>query len=413
MIVNPGSSRLHAATIAIPDPGPLTRFTDGSGAAFLRGNDGFVALGEIARLEGPTMAEADAWWTEFAAKVENETEMPGRFGTGPLAYGAFVFDPERGNTKPVFVVPEVVIGRRDGVSWLTQVGYDRVSPVRPDPQPAPQPPMGLYFEDGQVTGADWLQLIAHVSERMQRGDAERVVLARDLRAIATSPISMAWVLRQWLLNYGGCTCYLVDGVVGATPDVMLHRENGLVTSRVLAGGIERLGSVDNSTRMATLLSSSERMHQHRLAVEASSVSLRRFFTGMHVPEAPFVATFPDMLYLATDICGVAEPENSSLKLAAALHPVASIVGSPRGNAREIIAEDELLERGHFTAPVGWIDAQGDGEWFVAQRTVHRLASGTVLTMYASSTISATTLPHNKLVSTEMKFAQMRQILRGQ
>ncbi|SER93852.1 menaquinone-specific isochorismate synthase [Propionibacterium cyclohexanicum] len=413
MIINPGSSRLHASTIAIPDPGPLTRYTDGSGAAFLRGNDGFVALGEIARLDGPTMAEANSWWSEFAATVENETEMPGRFGTGPLAYGAFVFDPERGHTKPVFVVPEVIIGRRDGVAWLTQVGYDRVSPVHPPVQPAPQPPMGLYFQDGEVTGARWLKLIAHVSERMQRGDAERVVLARDLRAIATSPISMAWVLRQWLINYNSCTCYLVDGVVGATPDVMLHRENGLVTSRVLAGGIERLGSIDNATRMATLLSSGERMHQHKLAIEASKESLSPFFTGMHIPEAPFVATFPDMLYLATDISGVAAPDNSSLELAAALHPVASVVGSPRGNARQIIAEDEKLERRHFTAPVGWIDAQGDGEWYVAQRTVHRMPNRTELTMYASSTISASTLPHNKLVSTEMKFSQMREILRGQ
>lgn len=378
----------------------------------MRGADGFVALGEIARMEGHDMAEADAWWAEFSAKVENETEMPGRFGTGPLAYGAFVYD-KHANTEPVFVVPEIIIGRRDGVSWITQLGYDRVNPEMPPRQPVPQAPQGLYFEDGEVSGADWLNLVAHASERLQHGDAERVVLARDLEAIAGTEISMAWILHQWLLNYGGCTCYLVDDAVGATPDVMLRRQGGLTTSRVLAGGLERLGSVENQARIATLLSSVERMHQHRLAVEASSTALRPYFTGMHVPEAPLVSTLPDMLYLATDICGVAHPGISALGLAAALHPLASVVGSPSTRAQRIIAEEEHLERGHFTAPVGWIDAQGDGEWFVSQRTVHRHEPRTELTMYASASVSATTLPHNKLVSTEMKFAQMRQILRGQ
>lgn len=84
MIINPGSSRLHASTIAIDDPGALTQYVDGHGAAFLRGEDGFVAMGEVARLDGATMSEADQWWTQLAADIEKESEMPGLVGTGPL-----------------------------------------------------------------------------------------------------------------------------------------------------------------------------------------------------------------------------------------------------------------------------------------------------------------------------------------
>ena len=51
MIVNPGSSRLHASTIWIDDPGPLIDFLGPADAAFLRGREGFVALGEITRFD--------------------------------------------------------------------------------------------------------------------------------------------------------------------------------------------------------------------------------------------------------------------------------------------------------------------------------------------------------------------------
>ena len=86
---------MRASTAAIADPGRLTDFLDDSGAAFLKGRDGFIALGEMARLDDVTMATADQWWREFSARIENETEMPEAFGTGPIAYGSFVYDPAR------------------------------------------------------------------------------------------------------------------------------------------------------------------------------------------------------------------------------------------------------------------------------------------------------------------------------
>ena len=60
MIINPGSTRMRASTAAIADPGRLTDFLDDSGAAFLKGRDGFIALGEMARLDDVTMAAAEA-----------------------------------------------------------------------------------------------------------------------------------------------------------------------------------------------------------------------------------------------------------------------------------------------------------------------------------------------------------------
>lgn len=411
MIINPGSSRLHASTIAIDDPGALTRYVDGHDAAFLRGDDGFVALGEVARLDGASMDEADEWWTSFAADIEKESEMPGLVGTGPLGYGTFTFDPEHTSGHSAFVVPQTIIGRRDGVCWLTQLGYDRVTPELPSKKPEPQAPTELFFEDGQISGADWLALIAHTAARLRDSGIEGVVLARDLQATAPQQVQPTWLLDQWRRNYGGSTCYLVDGLVGATPEIMVHRNGGLTTSRILAGTTQRLDNVDEAGEIARLLSSSDRVRQHRLSVDSAAAALGAHMSGIHVPEAPFVLALPDMLHLVTDICGVTEPDFSTLALAAAVHPLSSVTGFPTDRARQILAETNF-DRGRFCAPVGWIDAQGDGDWFVALRAAQLSPDWKGVTLYASASVAPDTPPHNKLVSTEMKFALMRQFLTG-
>lgn len=396
--------------MAIPDPGDLTSYLDETGAAFLSGSDGFVALGEVARLDGATMEEADSWWSDFVATVENETEMPGTFGTGPLAYASFVYNSQRSEMGSAMIVPQTIIGRRDGVSWITQIGYDRVQPELPDRQPPPHAPGDMHFEDGAISGADWLSTVAHTSDRLDKGDAERVVMTRDLLAVAHDPISMPWILEQWHRNYGASTCYLVDGLVGATYEVMVRRKGGLCLSRILAGSVERIGSVDDAVLISRLLTSPERLRQHRLAVEAATNGLGPHMRGIHVPDEPYVASLLDNFSLTTDICGVAQPDHSTLALAAAMHPLAALTGSPMDQARTIIDQDEDLDRGRFSGPVGWIDAQGDGEWFAALRAAQIQPDHTSLRLYASASISPTTTPHNTLVSTEMKFAQMRSIL---
>lgn len=416
MIINPGSTRMRASTAAIADPGRLTDFLDDSGAAFLKGRDGFIALGEMARLDDVSMATADQWWREFSARIENETEMPEAFGTGPIAYGSFVYDPARSSQRSCLVVPEVVVGRREGRCWVTRLGYDSVDPVLPERRTAPPPPRRLSFGPGEETGheetsQEWIDRFNRIRGLIDEGRADRIVLLRQLTARAEGRLDPRWVLRQWRMNYGGSWTYLVGGLVGATPEVMVRRSGGLTVSRILAGSVQPLGGLDEAAQTAQLLSDSDRLRQHRRAVDTAAEGLRPFMRGMHVPEQPFALALPDGLNLATDICGATSPGHSALALAAALHPLASVTGSPVEAAREIIRAEGTTDRGRFGAPVGWIDAQGDGEWFAALRPCQIEDDGVVL-LYASATASASTSAHDKLVSTQVKLDQMRGLLTG-
>lgn len=400
---------MRASTALIKDPGPLTSFLDGSGAAFLRGREGFIALGEMARLDDVSMTEADSWWGKFSARIENETEMPGAFGTGPIAYGSFTYDPERSAQHSCFIVPEVVLGRREGRCWITRLGYDRVDPVLPERHDTPNAPTGISFDDDEEANRHWIDRFNKAEEFIAAGRVDRIVLLRRIEALAEGGLDPRWVLERWRRNFGGSWTYLVAGLVGATPDVMLRRSGGLAVSRILAGSVQDIDTVDEVTRAARLLSDGDRLGQHERAVAEAAASLGLFMTGMHVPEQPFAFALPGSLELATDICGASAPGHSSLELAAALHPLASVTGSPVGAARRIISRAGTVDRGRFGAPVGWIDAQGDGEWFAALRACQVEDSGRAH-LYASATVSASTSAHDKLVSTELKLAQMRELL---
>ena len=57
-------------------------------------------------------------------------------GAGFMAFGSFVFDPDNSAASSALVVPQTVIGRRHGRSWMTQIG----TRFRHDPLDAPRHP---------------------------------------------------------------------------------------------------------------------------------------------------------------------------------------------------------------------------------------------------------------------------------
>ena len=141
-------------------------------------------------------------------------------------------------------------------------------------------------------------------------------------------------------------------------------------------------------------------------------TLGPFLAAMHVPEAPYVLALPNLLHLATDICGTGLAHHSTLALANAAHPSAAVCGAPTEVARRLIAEHERLDRGRFAGPIGWVDSQGDGEWALALRCGQLDADEPRrMRLYAGAGVVAESIPHAELVETDVKFAPMRAALR--
>jgi menaquinone-specific isochorismate synthase len=359
-----------------------------------------------ARTRGATrFADADKWWRETTARAAVHDEV-GEPGTGPVAFGTFAFSDEPGDS--VLVVPQVVVGRRGDVAWLTTVDAPAPDLVAAD---APSAPDGVSFADGALNGEQWMSVVADAVARIGRGDLEKVVLARDLVATCTEPVDVRWPLQRLAEHYPMCWTFHVDGIFGATPEMLVRRERGLVTSRVLAGTIRRTGDDDRDLALAaTLARSSKDLEEHEYAVRSVADALEPHCSSMIVPETPFVLHLPNVMHLASDVAGVVHDAGtvSSLQLAASLHPSAAVGGTPTTEAVALISEIEGMKRGRYAGPVGWMDTTGDGEWGIALRSAE--IAGNTVRLFAGCGIVADSDPEAELAESQAKLVPVRDSL---
>jgi menaquinone-specific isochorismate synthase len=398
--------------VPVEDPGALVDLLPDRDEPFawVRRGDGLVGWGVSAmvRPSGPRRFEAaQRWWRECSrtAVVRDEVDLP---GSGLVAFGSFGFADESGDS--VLVVPQVVVGRRGDHCWVTHIGVSTIASltdVRPTAKPAA--PRGMSLVDGALSAPEWQQAVAEAVRRIDSGELEKVVLARDLVARTESPIDVRWPLARLVRDYPTCWTFHVDGLFGATPEMLVRRERGLVTSRVLAGTIRRTGDDDHDLQLAASLArSSKDLEEHEYAVRSVADALAPHCTSMNVPEAPFVLHLPNVMHLATDVAGVIEDGASSLELAAALHPSAAVGGTPTSSATALIGELESMERGRYAGPVGWIDASGDGEWGIALRA--GVVEGSTVRLFAGCGIVAGSDPADELAEAQAKFLPVRNAL---
>ncbi|MFH5822009.1 isochorismate synthase MenF [Georgenia sp. AZ-5] len=409
----------------LPTPDPASTFS------WVRHGEGIVGWGQAVRIEtagADRIRDADVAWARVAEALDVEDEV-GLPGSGAVAFGSFSFSPDS-PAGGALVLPQVVVGRRDGRCWVTTVSADAAAPdaVRlpvPSPVAAPGP---VTYSDGSLTSDGWSRAVAEVVGRIRAGEVEKVVMARDVVATAAGPLDLRHLLRRLATDYPSCWTFAVDHLVGATPELLVRREKGLAASRVLAGTIRRTGDdADDLRRAATLARSSKDLAEHRLAVASLVRALRPYCASMNVPEAPFVLHLPNVMHLASDVTGVVAHDlghpstfrshttggngPSSLALAAALHPTAAVGGTPTREATAILAEAERMDRGRYAGPVGWIGADGDGEWGIGLRSGELSADDPrQVRLFAGCGVVAASDPAAELAESEAKLRPMREAL---
>ena len=383
--------------------------------SWVRRGEGLVGWGRAASVTAhgaSRFAVLEAWWQSVSgsAVVRDEVDLP---GTGPVAFGSvsYAADSPSGAT---LIVPSVVIGRRGEHWWVTTTTTTDALPPSVDPVPFDdvEAPGEVAFADGSLSPAEWAGAVAEAVARIQRGDLDKVVLARDLDVHTAAPIDVRWLLGRLSESYESTWVFAVDGLVGATPEMLVRREKGLVTSRVLAGTIRRTGDDDHDLALAASLArSSKDLEEHEYAVRSVADALAPHCSSMNVPEAPFVLHLSNVMHLATDVAGVLTDTTSSLALAASLHPSAAVCGTPAVVADALISELEHMDRGRYAGPVGWMDASGDGEWGIALR------SGAIspddpqrMSLYAGCGIVAGSVPEAEVAESDAKLIPMRDAL---
>jgi menaquinone-specific isochorismate synthase len=409
-----------ARTVAIDDPGALlSLLPEAMGpeqvASWVRNGEGLVGWGRALTCQtsgANRFAQAQTWWQSVVEHAVVRDDLQLR-GTGPVAFGSFSFSADS-PAGAMLVVPEVLVGQRGSQWWMTTIGVGSHLPGGLAPSPAPRPvaPLDVTFADGALSGAQWSTVVARAVRRINDGELDKVVLARDLAVNASSAIDPRWLLQRLAERYDTTWVFAVDGLVGATPELLVRLEKGLVTSRVLAGTIRRTGDDNHDLALAASLArSSKDLEEHEYAVRSVAEALAPHCSSINVPESPFVLHLSNVMHLATDVAGVLTDGATSLALAASLHPSAAVCGTPRPVADTAISELEQMDRGRYAGPVGWMDAAGDGEWGIALRCgALDSADPQRMRLFAGCGVVSGSDPDSELAESDAKFVPMRDAL---
>ncbi|MFD0045459.1 isochorismate synthase MenF [Pseudarthrobacter scleromae] len=425
---------------------------------------GLAGFGEIARFSatGPErFLEADIWWRHLVleAEVTDSVELP---GTGPVAFGSFAFSKTSAHESRL-IVPEIAVGVRDGQVWLTQLTFDD-GPLTEDTAraaldrwlrsvsaPAAVPPgsttaaadpagdgtlgavatkgggavvrplplaAGATLHTGSLSEEAWMAAVEAGVAEIRTGALEKLVLARDVVATIPSGVHAAEVLRELAARYRECWTYGVDGLVGATPEMLIQVEGRTAQARVLAGTLDRRDAhgadglpMDYATRV--LAGSEKQRHEHEIAIQSLTTQLAPFSEAMNAHDEPFILELPNVWHLASDVkAELAEIEGhvpTCLALINALHPTAAVCGTPTQVAGALIRKLEHLDRGPYAGPVGWLDAAGNGEWGIALRGAV-IESRDTVRLYAGCGIVDGSQPEAELAETWAKFRPMLESL---
>jgi menaquinone-specific isochorismate synthase len=404
--------RPYARSRVVENPTELLELLPGPDDAltWVQQGEGIVGWGRAARFApcGPDrFRQAADWWRDFAAEVDIVDEV-GLPGSGLVAFVSMAFADDPGDS--VLVVPEVVVGRRDGVTWVTEIGGldgpAGVHPVRPV-----RTPSSVTYSDGQLSATGYRQAVAAAVRRLRETDLAKVVLAHDLVARVPDgegPIDPRYLLHGLADRYPNCWVFSVDGLVGATPELLLGRSGDTVSARVLAGTMWPRAGLDDDALAAGLLASAKNQEEHRCAVDSVAASLAPFCTALDVPSEPVVLRLRNVVHLATDVQGTLADDVSLLTLTDAAHPTAAVGGTPRDAAVALITELEGMDRGRYAGPVGWIDSRGDGEFGIALRSAQ--VNGDSVRLFAGCGIMADSDPDNEVAEAAAKFVPMRDAL---
>ncbi|MGX5769674.1 isochorismate synthase [Microbacterium trichothecenolyticum] len=391
--------------------------------AWLRRGDGIVGIGQLGGYErGPhsapgidpaTLPSAAETWRQIAATAEVDDPV-GLPGTGLVAFGALVFD-ERSSATSRLVIPQAVVGRHRGRSWITRIR--RIAAEIDDAVVEPRP-YGPYWSatlgPGTLDPAGYQAAVREAVAAIVRGELEKVVLARDL--VGTIPVGadLRRLVRALADDYPDTWTFAVDGLIGASPETLVTASRGVVTARVLAGTIPRGADAHDDTEASTALAHSTKdLDEHRYAVQSVLATLRPHVSHLRADPEPFTLKLPNLWHLATDVAGDLADHASALDLVAALHPTAAVAGTPTAAALELIHRLEPFDRGRYAGPVGWVDGDGNGEWAIAlrcaqiggppPRNVAAYSATIPVVAHAGAGIVAQSNPDKELLETRVKF----------
>jgi isochorismate synthase len=391
---------------------------------------------------------ASTIWRRLQAQaivVSNQENLPENL-QGPMLFGGFAFDPAASHTSlwngfpdGLLIVPYLLFrAQEDGatltVNKLIQEGddiercaeemYQHVHRLHQTVESTSE--AQLLSKDNvniQLTTRDllpantWKELVTSAVAKIRAGYYQKVVLARGMQASSEeAPFDVETTLSRLRVSYPGAYVFALQRgeryFVGATPERLLRTSGSQIFTMALAGSAPRGNSEEEDQQLdLELLQSAKNQGEHAIVVTMIRDALAHYCSQVWVSDKPQVLRLKNIQHLQTPIVGELLPGQSILDALQELHPTPAVGGFPREAALRELREYEQLDRGWYAGPIGWINANGNGEFAVALRSA--LVDTKSATLFAGGGIVADSQPESEYSETCWKFAVMLRGLGGE
>jgi len=282
------------------------------------------------------------------------------------------------------------------------------------PEPAPK-----VLPEGEIGGGWYFSRGAPSAlKKIDAGEIQKIVLARakdfSIFDEKKCPVgTLLDALRKRFLS-SACTIFFAKNdagtsVAGSSPETLAQLFGAHFETEALAG------TATNSALAEDFLHDEKERREHRFVVDFIEEKLRKLGLSPQFPNEPRTLVLPNVVHLRTPISaeipkklGVNEKKIRLGEVVAALHPTPAMCGVPAELARQFIAKTEPFPRGIFSAPIGFIDANGNGFFAVAIRCA--IFSGKTIRLFAGSGLVRGSRVESEANEIDVKISALRSLL---
>lgn len=270
-------------------------------------------------------------------------------------------------------------------------------------------PRATRVETMALPPPEWHDKVRRAVEAIRRGEMDKVVMARELVHRHAQPIDVPALLERLRRQNLGAHMFAVRKrqacFLGASPERLVRVQAGQVTTHALAGTAPRGSDAHSDCELGrALMASAKERQEHAVVVDSILSALAPLTCALDLPEHPELRLLPRLQHLSTPIHAKCLPQVGPLQLIDALHPTPAVAGHGRDAAMDFIRHHEGFDRGWYAAPLGWVDAQGNGDFLVALRSA--LVTGSECRMFAGCGIVADSQPEHEYQETCLKLSGM-------
>lgn len=351
---------------------------------------------------------------------------------GPISVGGFAFDPSRPDDVAWFGFPDALIAvprvlftlagshlfltvnaLADAGSDVAAEAEDLATFARRLTEDARGPSLEAAPSRLLDPGADardlWAESVTAITDQIAAGHPDKAVLARRVGVESQDAFDARAVLARLRERFRECTVFAVRAgeacFLGATPETLVSLHGDRVRADCLAGTARRGKTADEDTRLgAALLADDKERREHAIVARGITAALEGIATNVLAPETPALRRMANLQHLHTPIEARTDERRHVLELVERLHPTAATAGLPKEAALCLIREQEPFSRGWYAGPIGWIDAEGGGEFAVGLRS--GLLRDDVATLYAGCGIVQGSQPEREWAESEIKLEAM-------